>query len=172
MLHRTIMVTVCILFAALSPALAEWYSSTDGPDVFDNTTVHAGVENNDEALVVQCDKESLKIAYIQQAAPSQIDEIDKSGETPGELFIKTDSGPAQKFDGNLRKWNNKYFGMVVSGRDTDVIGLVSSIGSAKGKINVGMKVNGTQDSATFDSIGSSAAMSKVVKLCKLGDSKE
>jgi hypothetical protein len=77
-----------------------------------------------------------------------------------------------KLNATFGDWNDKFVGVSASGREFELVETIRAIGSARGDINVGIVVNGHQDSASFDSVGSTQAMNQVIKGCKLDDVKK
>jgi hypothetical protein len=85
-------ITVC----AASEADANWSVSTQGPDVFGNTTVIAVDQSvNGDGLVIQCNqKDTLEVALLVPATPSELDQLSKNGSPmPATFLIKVDNSP-------------------------------------------------------------------------------
>jgi hypothetical protein len=159
----------CSVFAMLglmaAPASAEWSARVEGPDVFGNTKVHASELSLNDGLIVHCDqKDELNVAYIFRKK-----EFDQLPKATGEFFIQTDGGQPVKMTAGLRNWNDNFGGIVVSGRNAEVVAILRSIASARSKINIGATINGNQISATFGSQGSKGAMEKAIRSCKLDE---
>ena len=153
------------------PAQAQWASKVIGPDVFGNTTVIATVgSETGDALVIQCNqKDTLDLAFLSPATPSDIDELSKTDATiPAQLLIKVDQGHVVTFNAQLQQWNNNYVGVVASGRTTDIVAIVNAIGKATSQISVGTEIMGNQTSDTFGTDGSTDAMDTATTSCKLG----
>jgi hypothetical protein len=70
-------------------------------------------------------------------------------------------------DATYRNWNDNYAGIVANGKTDEIIKLVNSIGSAKGKIEVGYDVVGIRESASFSSLRSTQTIKTVFEKCKL-----
>ena len=165
---RLLIALLAMAFSA-SNAVAQWSSQVTGPDVFGNTRVVASSGGLRESLIVQCDsKDVLLLAYAFRAK-----EFERARALPATLLIQSDAAPV-KLQAELRTWNDNYWAVVASGRTMELMGVVTSLASARGKINVGAEVNGNQLSETFGSQGSRNAIAAVVRGCKLdsGTSKQ
>lgn len=159
---RTIMLAGCAFMLTGTSAYA-WTANVDGPDVFGVTKVFAIEGGERESLVVQCDSdENLFIAYIFRKK-----EFETVNETPATLLIQINGEQPASLSATMRAWNDNYGGVVASGRTAENIAVVTAIGKASGKINIGFEFLGNRESASVGSRGSTAAMKKVMDLCKL-----
>lgn len=161
-MKRLLTLTTLLILATPLSAMA-WTATTEGPDVFGNTKVFASSGGRRDTLVVQCDqKEQLLIAIIY---PKK--KFENIPEAPATLLIKASDGAPVSLSANMRSWNDNFYGVSASGRTKELVGIVRAIGAAKRKIQVGIEVGGIQQSSTFSSRGSTKAMNKVIKGCKL-----
>jgi hypothetical protein len=162
MYKRLIATAVVTMFAA--PANAEWSSSVIGPDVFGNTKVIATTTGFNDGIAVQCDqKDDLFVAFLFRKK-----KFEPVTNTSAELLIQAaDGGTPVKLSAVLKGWNDDFGGIVASGRTSEMVQVLRLIATAKSKINVGAVVRGNQISGTFAAQGSTAAMEKAIKSCKL-----
>ncbi|QOF70686.1 hypothetical protein IG197_23260 [Aminobacter sp. SR38] len=161
---KTTFIAATLLAGSSSIALA-WDANVEGPDVFGVTKVIATVGGLRDGMVVQCDsKEDLFVAFIFRKK-----EFEDVTSGPATLYLQGASSEPLKLPAELRAWNDNYGGVVVSGRDPQVLAAVKEIQEARSKLNVGFEVGGSQNSASFGSRGSTKAMEKVIQGCKLGD---
>jgi hypothetical protein len=161
-LKTTVAGLMCCIAGA---ANAEWTAKVEGPDVFGNTTVHAGTATFREGFVINCDaKGELNIAMIYSKKP-----FDKVHTAPAQLLIQIDGGTPVKFSATHREWNEARGGIVASGRSPETIAILRAIAGGREKINVGVVINGNQVSASFGVGGSRSAIEKTIKACKLDD---
>ena len=116
---RTIFFTIFFAIALQKSALA-WNAEVNGPDVFGKITVVASEHILNKSLVVQCDTETeLFLAFIIKKK-----EFDTTPEVPAKLLIKTSDAAPTILDATLRDWNDNYMGVVVAGRNDDVIKVI------------------------------------------------
>jgi hypothetical protein len=171
--HLFVVFAFVSLLGISVPAWGQWSVRVNGPDVFGTTTVLAAVDSNQSqnGFVVQCrGEDSLFLAYILPATPSELDAMSKPGSSvPAELLVKVDNGPVEKLGAQLRQWNAHFLGIVAEGRTADIAAAVRAVGTANGTINVGADILGAKQADSFDAQGSTAAMNTVVKDCKLDD---
>lgn len=163
-------VLIILALTTSAPAWAQWGVRVDGPDVFGNTKVIAVVSGaSDDGLVVQCEgKASLLLAYIMPGTASELDELSQAGAgVPIDLLIKVGNDAVRTFSAQLSQWNNKYMGVVAQGRTPELVAMVRAIGTASGRISVGVDFLGQKQSESFGATGSAAAMNTVVKDCSL-----
>lgn len=154
-----------ILAAGLSSSSLgyAWDISVEGPDVFDKTKVVVSESNYNEGIVIQCNSDDeLLVAYIFKKK-----EFEPIAEAPGKILFKVGDAPPIKLEGSLRAWNDNFGGMVVSGRDPEIVNVIRQIKDAKGKINIGIDFLGNQESAEISARGSTKAMETVLSKCKL-----
>ena len=79
---------------------------------------------------------------------------------PAKILVKVDNGAVQTLENaEVRPWNDKYIGVVASGRTPDVLAVIHSIGTATRKIEVGLELADKQFSIGFGASGSTAAIS-------------
>jgi hypothetical protein len=64
-------------------------------------------------------------------------------------------------------WNKNAIGVVMKGRNPELLQLVRSIGTAKSKIAVGVNLGYNLVIRTFGTDGSTAAVNAVTKACQL-----
>lgn len=153
---------VAVVFAMHGSAFA-WDATIEGPDVFGVTKVIAIEGSLRESLVIQCDsKDSLFFAYV---FPKK--EFEEIAEFPVTLLVQTGPEQPTRLEATFRAWNDKFGGVVASGRDATVLKLLKDISQAKGKVNVGFEAKGHQWSGTFGSRGSSKAIQRVTDGCKI-----
>ncbi len=151
-------------------AWAQWVAHVEGADAYGEPTFVAvsGARSGD-ALLVLCDQKNLlALAYLMPGTPTELTEMSKSGaEMPVTLLVKIGDGSQTRFDAELRRWNNKYLAAIAGGRTPELVGIVREIGASAKAISVGMDIFGDNQSETFSSTGSAAAMGKAMKDCKL-----
>lgn len=154
---------------AVPAAHAQWLAHASQPDVFGNRTVNAvTAASSGDALAIQCNqKDSLNLAYIFPATPSELDELSSSGGIPVTLLLKVDNNSVMKLNANARPWNRKFGGFVASGRSYKIVKAIQEIDNAQQNISVGVTLMGNQQSDNFSPIGSTAAMNTVTQDCKL-----
>ncbi|MDH4988596.1 hypothetical protein QEZ47_24380 [Aminobacter anthyllidis] len=153
------------LVAGSSSIAHAWEANIEGPDVFGVTKVLATVISLREGMVVQCDsKEELSFAFIFRKK-----EFEDVVAGPATLYLQGASSEPLKLPAELRVWNDNYGGVVASGRDPQVLAAIKEIQEARSKLNVGIEIGGSQNSASFGSRGSTKAMEKVIQGCKLAD---
>jgi hypothetical protein len=140
-----------------------WDALVEEPDVFGKVKVVATENSINQSLVVQCDSEAeLFLAVIVRKK-----EFEDVTEAPAKLYVQTsDAGPAI-LEASFRNWNDNYAAVVASGRELEIINVISAIGSAKKKIKVGYEVLGLRESANFSSRNSKATVETIFEKCKL-----
>lgn len=160
---------IAFALGCAAPAEAQWFVRANGPDVFGNTTVVAGTaDGSGNDIVVQCDQNSLYIAFISPATASEMDELSNlSSGIPSTMYLKVDQQHVQKFDAELRQWNNTMAGVVASGRTQVMVAELSAIGAGTDTLDVGVDVFGSRQSDSFSLAGSTNAMNTAIKDCKL-----
>jgi len=161
-------------FAFVPPASAQWVAHASRADVFGNITVDAvSMSSSGDGLVIQCNqKDSLKLAYIFPATQDDVDKLVNSDEPLStELLIKVDQTAPRKLSANLKAWNDHYVGFVVSGRKRALVKVIQAIGRADSSVDVGVDLDGHQQTDSFNAGGSTSAMTTVIKDCKLDDIK-
>lgn len=160
---------IALTLVGIRSAHAQWAVKASGPDVFGNEKVIALVPSpSGDALIVQCDqKDKLYFALIEPASESERNSLSGSGGLPATLLVRVDQGNVHKFSANLRQWNNKYLGIVVSGRRPRIVSLLREIGLGNRRISIGSEFLGSKFSESFGVIGSGNAMNTVIKDCKL-----
>lgn len=165
----SIALPIAMTLVYVRSADAQWAVKASGPDVFGNEKVVALVPNpSGDALIVQCNQKSnLYFALIERASEREMNDLSGSSGLPATLLVRVDQGDVHKFSAKLRQWNNKYLGVVVSGRRPKVVALLREIGLGNAKISVGSEFFGSKFSESFGVIGSGNAMNTVIKDCKL-----
>jgi hypothetical protein len=150
-------------------ASAQWTAEVTGPDVFGATTVVAAVMlGSGDGLIVQCDADSLNLVRAMAVPEAVTAEWEKTGGTkPASLAIRVDSGSVETFDAQIAFWNNTHLGIIAHGRTPQILDMIRQIGAAKNTVDVGAEIAGSKPSESFGTIGSSSAMSSVMKNCKL-----
>jgi hypothetical protein len=165
--------TLGLALVASVPATAQWRAHVSGPDELGNTTVNVQVVGDSgNALVIQCNQnDTLYLAYLIAETKSQLKEMSTStARMLAILLLKTRDGVVNKFDAEFRLWNSEYLAVVASGRVPQLVAAIEAIGSAKGRISVGAEVYGCRErSESIGSAGAAAAMSTVMKGCKLDE---
>ncbi len=166
-----------MMFGSVAYAqLHEWSTHVGEPDVFGEKKVIAAIEGDlEEVLGIQCiSSEPIELAILSPATQEELYELSKPGGSyPVDLLVKVDSGAVQKFDAQIEKWNNKYKGVVFTGRTPELVALIRSIGKAKHIINVGTERDGIHGgTAAFGVIGSASAMNTLIKNCDLDHIKD
>jgi|GEM_PF-3161536 len=160
-----VLLTSVSIGAFSSQTFASWSVKQDGPDVFGATKVVSVADAGNSSLVIQCDdKDELYIAYLMSKDGLDGQEIK---EIPGELLIQVDGSKPIHLDASTRSWNEKYVAVATDGRSPEVISAIGLIKGARVRVNVGIKVGDAKDSASFDPVGSTSAMAKVISGCKL-----
>lgn len=164
---------IALTLVDIRSAHAQWVVKASGPDVFGNEKVVALVPSaSGDALIVQCDqKDKLYFALIEPASESERNDLSGSDGLPATLLVRVDQGNVHKFSANLRQWNNKYLGIVVSGRRPRIVSLLREIGLGNRRISIGSELFGSRFSESFGVIGSGNAMNTVIKDCKLANIK-
>ncbi|MGH7103662.1 MAG: hypothetical protein ACREFJ_14825 [Acetobacteraceae bacterium] len=102
------------------------------------------------------------------AAPSEMDQLAglPSG-IPSTIYLKVEQQSVQKFDAELRGWNNTIAGVVASGRTPAMVAELKAIGAGTDTLSVGVDVFGSRQSNCFGLGGSTNAMATAIKDCKL-----
>ena len=147
---------------AVSPAYA-WNATVEGPDVFGVTRVLAGEPGLQTNIVIQC--QSSGELFFAQIYPKKA--FEDVSEMPAVLHIAVSDAPALKIAAKHRTWNDNFAGVVSSVEAAELAPVLKAIRDAKGKILVGAELGGNRISDSFSSSGSTAAMAKVIKECKL-----
>ncbi len=170
---RVIRWVAIVLFVAegtSARAWAQWVAHVEGPDAYGEPTfVAVSAAPSGDALLVLCDQKNLlALAYLMPGTQTELAEMSKSGsEMPVTLLVKIGNGTQTRFDAQLRRWNNKYLGAIAGGRTPELVGIVREIGASTQTISVGMDILGDNQTESFSSTGSAAAMNKAMKNCKL-----
>lgn len=158
-------IAVASIAMTATVALAGWDAHVEEPDVFGNTKAIASNPQMRDSLVVQCDqKEQLLLAYLMRKKP-----FDDVPEGLAQLLVQVDSGSPVTFEAAFGDWNNDYGAVAVSGRTANIVSVLREIARAKKKINIGIVINGNQQSASFSASGSKRAIERVIKACKLDE---
>lgn len=153
----------------VSSAHAIWLTNVEGPDIFDDTTVHAMVEGTSGSLVIHCKSSDpeLDIAYVFSKK-----EFDDVPPVPVSLVVRVDGGPSTKLEAKARPWNDKRGAFVASDRSA-TLSVVKEIGVASSSVEIGVKLpGGYRFSDRFDAVGSTKAMNSVLEGCALKDVSE
>jgi hypothetical protein len=161
---------VFVLAATTGRAWAQWKAHTGGADTYGEPTfVAVSAARSGDALLVLCDQTKLlALAYLIPGTPTELAEMSKPGaELPVTLLVRIDNGASIRFDAQLRRWNNKYIGAIAGGRTTELVEIVHKIEASTQAIRVGMDILGDQQTESFSSAGSAAAMNMAMKDCKL-----
>ena len=158
------------IILTMEASAADWYHEVSGPDVFGHMRGFASVgsTSNNDTLTIQCQGgENLDVAVLEPFGGSQREAHDP---VPAKILVKVDNGAVQTLENaEVRPWNDKYIGVVASGRTPDVLAVIHSIGTATRKIEVGLELADKQFSIGFGASGSTAAISALTKACKLDE---
>jgi hypothetical protein len=151
-------------------AWAQWVAHVEGADAYGEPAfVAVSTARSGDALLVLCDQTKLlALAYLMPGTPTELAQMSQPGtEMPVTLLVKIGNGASTRFDAQLRRWNGKYLGAIAGGRTPELKGIVREIGAASSAISVGMDIFGDNQTESFSSDGSAAAMKLAVKNCKL-----
>jgi hypothetical protein len=152
---------------------AEWSHSQKSPDFLGQIESYAAGADSaglGDLLVIRCvGDDTLELALLEPSTASQIDTTAKLAGVTGQMFVKIDNGPVQRFDkATVEVWNRNAIGIVIKGRNPELLQLVRSIGAAKSKIAVGVDLgSGFVVTKAFGAEGSTAAVNAVSKACQL-----
>jgi hypothetical protein len=117
-------------------ASADWTVTVQEPNVFGNTKVLAGNGNDRRALIVWCDNDNLQIAFLEKKK-----EFAEIQQIHAKLLIQIDGVAPTTHDAITGSWNDNYGGVIVNGRNKEIVDVVRSISSAHHAINVGIISN-------------------------------
>lgn len=166
-MNKRILLKCSLLLTTLVMPLAhaDWATRVDD-DVF--TGGHKammlgllGSTNN--ALVFDCSKNVLDIAYVEQDSSTQ--DIDG---LPMDLVVKIDAAPVVKFDATLSRRNSTTI-QAKSEDEGAITEVLKSLQTAKSKIIVGVqsKAGTNQQSLTGNIYGSTTSVNDFIKACEI-----
>lgn len=158
-------IAAVVSLASIGAASAQWIAQQQGGEFDDNPTNIALTAKGKHAIGFRCSGDELKVVFI---TPEEVDDADTlrlMNAAGPQIRLKIDNGAVVSLDAELDETNGT-LGVLA---DVD-IDLVKSVASAKSKLSAVLTLLGKNyHETTFNVRGSTAAIDKIIKNCKLGE---
>lgn len=153
----------CIVVAMVAPSHAQWISDSGGGD-FDDDPVHVALTaKGRSAFGLRCNSEVREFVFITPEAAADADTLKMMNAVAPKLKVRLDKGSIIDLDADLEDRDDKL--TVVAEVDPEFF---KRVRDAKSAIAVTLSVLGKNYHETsFNARGSNAAITKIMKGCKI-----
>ena len=153
------------LATSAASASAQWVTQKHGGEFDDNATYIALTAKGDYALGFRCNQDEAKVILITPEKVSDSTSLDMIGTVGPKLRLKVDSGAIVDLDAELDETKGT-LGVLA---DVDVA-MLKNVRDAKSKVSAVLTIMGQNfHETTFNVRGSTAAIGKLIKECKLDE---